>query len=55
MPFYETAAGSLITGKWINKLLKTFLGGHECYLGGKLSFHSFRAGLATDLARAGVE
>ena len=26
--FCEMTAGSLITGKWINHLLKTFLGGH---------------------------
>ena len=50
-PFCETADGFLITGN----LLKTFLGGHACYLGGKLSSHSFRAGLATALAWAGVE
>ena len=50
--FCETEAGSLISRKWINKLLKTFLGGHAGYLGGKLSSHSFRAGLAT--AQAGV-
>ena len=35
-PFCEMAASSLITGKWINKLLKTFLGGHSCYLGGEV-------------------
>ena len=50
-PFCETADGFLITGN----LLKTFLGGHACYLGGKLSFHSFLAGLATALTCVGVK
>ena len=49
------AAGSLIMGKWINTLQTTFLGGHAGYLGGKLSSHSFRVGLATALAQAEVE
>ena len=53
--FCETEAGSLIMGKGINKLLKTFLGRQACYLGGKLSFHSFRAGFVTALAWARVE
>ena len=54
-PFCETADSSLVMGKWINKLLKTFLGGHACYLGGKLSSYSFREGLATALERAVVK
>ena len=54
-PFCETADGSLVRGRWIKKLLKTILAGNACYLGGKLSSHSFRAGLATALARVGVK
>ena len=42
---------SLLTGRILNQYLKKFLAEKADYFGGKLSSHSFRAGLATALAR----
>ena len=46
--------GSLLTGRILNQYLKKFLAEKTDYLGGKLSSHSFQAGLATALAQLGV-
>ena len=47
--------GSLLTGRKINKILWSYLKGKAGYLGGKISRHSFRAGLATAMTRAGCD
>ena len=52
-PFCVRKDGSLLTGRTMNKLLKQFMEGEADYLGGKISTHSFRAGLATSLGRMG--
>ena len=54
-PLCRRKDGSLLTGRILNKLLEEHLRGKADYLGGKVSSHSFRAGLATALARLGYE
>ena len=45
----------MLTGRMINNLLKSYLEEKAVYLGGKISSHSFRAGLVTAMARAGCD
>ena len=53
-PLCRRKDGSLLTGRTLNQYLKKFLADKADYLVGKLSSHSFRAGLATALAWLGV-
>ena len=45
--------GSLLTGRLLYKNLEIYLKGKPDYLGGKVTSHSFSAGLATAMARLG--
>ena len=53
MPLIRTADGSNYTGKDFNKDLRIILKGVVNYEAGPLTSHSFRAGLATWMAKAG--
>ena len=53
-PLCRRKDGSLLTGRILSQYLKKFLAAKADYLGGKLSSHSFWAGLAAALAWLGV-
>ena len=52
-PFASRKDGSLMTKKWLNRTLRDLLQGIVDYDVATISSHSFRAGLATAMARAG--
>ena len=53
-PLFRERNGTLLTGRKLNKLLKTLLGPYIDYKKGKFTSHSFRIGLATTLGSIGV-
>ena len=52
-PFFRTLGGKGYTGRAFNTDLKILLEGQVDYSAGSISSHSFRAGLATEMARVG--
>lgn len=52
-PFFRTLGGKGYTGRTFNADLKILLEGQVDYSAGTISSHSFRAGLATEMARVG--
>ena len=52
-PVFRMKDGRCLTGRKFNKYLKEFLGTHIDYRHGKITSHSFRAGMATLLGQIG--
>ena len=52
-PVFRMGNGRCLTGRRFNKFLKEFLGKHIDYRQGKITSHSFRAGMATLLGQIG--
>lgn len=52
-PLFRLECGLPITGKWLNGVLKSLLEPYVDYSKGKITTHSFRAGIPTMLAAAG--
>lgn len=53
LPIFRLENGSNLTGRRLNKTLKSLLGKHLNYNKGKITSHSFRAGLATLMGQLG--
>ena len=53
LPLLRTSSGECYTGAAFNKDLKKFLGDFAHDMGGSISSHSFRSGIATSMAAAG--
>ena len=54
-PIFRTSGGAGYTGAGFNLDLRSLLRGQVDYARGKITSHSFRAGLATEMARLGYE
>lgn len=54
LPLFRWRSGSPLTGRKLNVELKNLLGKHLDYSVGGVTCHSFRAGLATELATRGL-
>ena len=55
MPLFRDGSGHQLTGNKFNSILKMLLEPHVDYKKGKFTSHSFRAGVATMLARKGFD
>ena len=53
LPAFRLASGQPLTGRHLNKILKSLLGNHLDYSRGGVSCHSFRAGLASLMGSLG--
>lgn len=53
LPAFRLAGGQPLTGRQLNKILKSLLGNHLDYSRGGISCHSFRAGLASLMGSLG--
>jgi hypothetical protein len=54
-PAFTDNVGRPLTGRRLNKIVKALLGNHINYKAGKITAHSFRAGMASLLATRGFE